>query len=99
MGKILILANNDIGLYKFRKELIKELLKDNEVFISLPNGGFVKELVNMGCEFVDTNISRRGTNPITDLKLMFEYKKILNIVKPDVVLSYTIKPNVYGGMM
>ncbi|MGO4961249.1 glycosyltransferase family 4 protein [Jeotgalibaca porci] len=99
MGKILILANNDIGLYKFRRELIEELLKDNQVFISLPNGEFVKELIDLGCEFIDTNISRRGTNPITDLKLMFEYKKILNIVKPDVVLSYTIKPNVYGGMM
>lgn len=99
MGKILILANNDIGLYKFRKELIEELLKDNQVFISLPNGEFVKELVNLGCEFIETNISRRGTNPITDLRLMFEYKKILNRVKPDLVLSYTIKPNVYGGMM
>ena len=99
MGKILILANNDIGLYKFRKELIEELLKDNQVFISLPNGEFVKELVNLGCVFIETNISRRGTNPITDLRLMFEYKKILNRVKPDVVLSYTIKPNVYGGMM
>lgn len=99
MGKILILANNDIGLYKFRKELIEELLKDNQVFISLPNGEFVKELIDLGCEFINTNISRRGTNPITDLKLMFEYKKILNRVKPDVVLSYTIKPNFYGGMM
>lgn len=99
MGKILILANNDIGLYKFRKELIEELLKDNQVFISLPNGEFVKELIDLGCELINTNISRRGTNPITDLKLMFEYKKILNRVKPDVVLSYTIKPNVYGGMM
>lgn len=99
MGKILILANNDIGLYKFRKELIEELLKDSQVFISLPKGEFVKELVNLGCVFIETNISRRGTNPSTDLRLMFEYKKILNRVKPDVVLSYTIKPNVYGGMM
>ncbi|NMA84156.1 MAG: glycosyltransferase family 4 protein [Epulopiscium sp.] len=99
MRKILILANNDIGLYKFRKELIEELLADNNVFISLPKGEFINKLVNLGCEFIDTNISRRGTNPITDLRLMFEYKKILNRVKPDVVLSYTIKPNVYGGMM
>lgn len=99
MRKILILANNDIGLHKFRKELIEELLKDNEVFISLPNGEFVKNLVSLGCQFIDTNISRRGTNPITDFKLMVQYKKILNRVKPDVVLTYTIKPNVYGGMM
>ena len=36
MKKILILANNDVGLYKFRKEIIEELLKENEVYISLP---------------------------------------------------------------
>ena len=47
MAKILILANSDLGLYKFRKELIEELLKDNEVFISLPDGGFIKDLVNL----------------------------------------------------
>jgi galacturonosyltransferase len=99
MGKILILANSDIGLYKFRKELVEELQKNNQVFISLPNGEYVKELVSSGCEFIDTKINRRGTNPITDLKLMFEYKKILKRIKPDVVLTYTIKPNVYGGMM
>ena len=43
MKKILILANNDVGLYKFRKELVLELLKDNEVYISLPYG-FTKYL-------------------------------------------------------
>ncbi|MEW6621771.1 MAG: glycosyltransferase family 4 protein [Bacillota bacterium] len=99
MARILILTNNDIGLYKFRKELIEELLKDNEVLTSLPDGEFVSQLVDLGCEFIDTQISRRGTNPITDFKLMLEYKKIIKHVKPDVVLTYTIKPNVYGGMM
>ena len=34
--KILILENNDIGLYQFRRELIEELLKKNEVAIALP---------------------------------------------------------------
>ena len=45
--KVLILANHDIGLYQFRKELIQELLKENEVFISLPDGEFIKKLENM----------------------------------------------------
>lgn len=99
MRKILILANNDIGLYKFRKELIEELLKDSEVFISLPNGEFVKELVNMGCEFIDTRIDRRGVNPIVDLKLILTYNKIIKRLKPDLVITYTIKPNIYGGLI
>ncbi len=99
MPKILILANNDIGLYKFRRELIENLIEHNEVFISLPEGEFVEPLVELGCNFIRTEISRRGTNPITDLKLMIKYFKIINEVKPDIILTYTIKPNVYGGML
>lgn len=98
MAKILVLANHDLGLYKFRKELLNELVKENEVFISLPNGEFVPQLKEIGCKFIDTTISRRGTNPLTDLKLLMRYKQIIKQVKPDIVLTYTIKPNVYGGM-
>lgn len=96
--KILILANNDVGLYKFRKELIEELLKEHEVFICLPNGDFIKELVSMGCKFISCDLlDRHGTNPIKELKLFFWYKKKLREYKPDIVFTYTIKPNVYGG--
>ena len=52
--KILILANHDLGLYQFRKELIQELLKEHEVLISLPNGEFINKLKQMGCKFIDT---------------------------------------------
>ncbi len=100
MKKILILANNDIGLYNFRKELIERLIQErNEVYISLPNGERVKDLEKLGCIFVETNVDRRGTNPIKDLKLILKYKNILKKVKPDIVLTYTIKPNIYGGLM
>lgn len=95
--KILILANSDIGLYQFRKELIKELLKENNVVISCPDGDLVKPLQDMGCIFVDTPIDRRGVNPKTDLKLYFTYRKILKKECPDLVITYTIKPDVYGG--
>ena len=98
MKKILILANNDVGLYKFRKELIEELLKNHEVYISLPYGSFVDELCNMGCKFIDTKIERRGKNPFSDIKLYKTYKKIIKEVNPNVILTYTIKPNIYGSL-
>lgn len=98
MARILILANNDVGLYKFRKELIEELLRIHEVYVSLPNGDFVSNLIELGCKFINTPISRRGTNPISDLKLLLNYKKMIKAVNPDVVLTYTIKPNIYGGL-
>lgn len=95
--KILILANCDVGLYQFRRELIQELLKANAVYISLPYGELVEPLQAMGCQFIDTPLERRGMNPFKDGKLFLTYRKLFSQVKPDLVITYTIKPNVYGG--
>lgn len=98
--KILILANLDVGLYKFRKALIKELIdQGNEVYISLPKGMLVQNLKEMGCHFIETPVDRRGINPATDLKLMMRYFNILGKIKPDLVITYTIKPNIQNENM
>lgn len=95
--KILILANNDVGLYQFRKELIQKLSPENEIYISLPYGDFIVPLKQMGCHFIETLIDRRGMNPLRDIRLFFSYRKILKKIQPDLVITYTIKPNIYGG--
>ena len=97
--RILVLANNDVGLYRFRKDLLASLLgAGHEVYISLPDGDFVPELVQLGCRFMDTPIERRGMNPLHDSKLFRQYRAMLKKVQPDLVLTYTIKPNIYGGL-
>jgi glycosyltransferase involved in cell wall biosynthesis len=97
--RILVFANFGMGLYNFRKELLEELIKQrNEVYISLPNDEFVPKLEKIGCKFIDTHLERRGTNPLTDFKLLLKYVGLIKRLKPDVVLTYTIKPNVYGGI-
>ena len=97
--RILVLANNDVGLYRFRKDLLAALLNTgNEVYISLPDGDFVPELVQLGCRYLETPIDRRGMNPIQDSKLFNQYRAMLRKVKPDLVITYTIKPNIYGGL-
>ena len=50
----------------------------------------------MGCNIIETNVDRRGINPIKDAKLILDYIKIMRSVKPDIIFSYTIKPNIYG---
>lgn len=95
--KILVLANYDVGLYQFRRELIEELLKSHAVYISLPYGELVEPLKAMGCQFIDTPLERRGMNPFKDGRLFLTYLKLFRQVKPDLVITYTIKPNVYGG--
>ena len=96
--KVLILTNYDVGLYQVRKELIEALLEKNEVIISLPYGELVEPLKEMGCVFADTSVDRRGINPVTDLKLLRNYRKLLRKERPDLVITYTIKPNIYGGL-
>lgn len=99
MKKVLILVNHDVVIYNFRKELVERLLKDGyEVYISSPYGERIDDLVKMGCKHIEAKIARHGTNVIEELKLLYYYKKIIKEIKPDVVLSYTIKPNIYGGM-
>lgn len=96
--RILVLANDGEGLFKFRKEVFIELLKNNEVYASLPVDKYKESIEKLGIKFIETEFNRKGTNPISDLKLLKTYKKLLKEVKPDLVLSYTIKPNVYGGL-
>lgn len=97
--KIMLLGNHGFVIYNFRKELIKKLLDDgHEVYVSLPFDEKVEIMKSWGCKFIETNVDRRGTNPVTDLKLVKHYIEILKNVKPDVVLTYTIKPNLYGGL-
>lgn len=97
--KILMLGNHEIVIYNFRKELVQKMIDEGyEVIISLPYGPKVEFLKQMGCSFIDTPINRRNTNPIEDIKLFLAYMKIVKAVKPDVVFTYTIKPNIYGGL-
>lgn len=96
--KILILANNSDGLYGFRGALIRALAKDHAVAASTPDNGFFPELEALGCRVIETPIDRRGVNPVTDLKLLLGYLRLLKKEKPELVITYTVKPNVYGGL-
>lgn len=96
--RILIVANNDVGLYKFRRELIEELLRFHDVHICLPYGEYITQLKNMGCIFHTSEFDRHGTNPFDELRLLFFYKSLVGEIKPDIVFTYTIKPNIYAGM-
>ena len=97
MKKVLILANSSGGLYDFRNELVQRLLFKYEVTVSLPDEVRTKELAEEGCKVVHTPINRRGVNPAEDFKLLLAYRRLLKEEKPDLTLTYTIKPNIYGG--
>ncbi len=97
--KILILTNNFDGLYNFRKEVVKAIFDEgHNITISAPFEDNKVHFEKMGCSLIDTQFNRKGINPLKDIKLLLLYKKQIKQIKPDVVLTYTIKPNIYGGI-
>lgn len=97
--KILVLSNSIPGFLSFRKELAEALTHRGDViYISGPESPMFKELEELGCIEIKTNVDRRGINPMKDLLLLIQYYRIMAKYKPDVVLGYTIKPNIYGGL-
>lgn len=97
MKRVLFLANHFITLYSFRKELIQQLIIDgHEVYLSLPDSPENVYFENLGCKIIDTPIDRRGVNPVKDLKLLLFYNRLIPRINPDIIFSYTIKPNIYG---
>ncbi|MBQ8767532.1 MAG: glycosyltransferase family 4 protein [Clostridia bacterium] len=99
MKKILILVNDVTTIMQFRTELVKALVAaGNKVFVSVPKSERNAEIEALGATVIETSASRHGTNPVEDFKLFLTYIKLLKEQKPDVVLTYTVKPNSYGGM-
>lgn len=99
-NRVLVLTNNIVGLHSFRKEVMKAIVDVGyELYISEPDDDErVKYFEGIGCHIIKTDFNRRGMNPLADLKLMLTYRKLIKHLKPKAVLTYTIKPNVYGGM-
>lgn len=97
---LLILTNNIGGLHSFRKEVMKALIDGGyKVYISEPDDDErVKYFESIGCHIIKTVFDRRSKNPFTDIKLMLKYRSLIKQLSPIAVLSYTIKPNIYGGI-
>ena len=96
---ILILTNSIGGLYNFRQEVLQALVDEGfRVVISAPYNKKIKVFFTMGCEYLQTQFKIKGTNPVADYKLARRYRQIILQYRPVAVLSYTIKPNLYGGL-
>ncbi|WP_342602395.1 glycosyltransferase family 4 protein [Peribacillus sp. FSL E2-0159] len=100
MKKVLILANHLDWVYSLRKELIEELNKSYKVVLCVPVSGAefkLKYFKDMGVEIEFINYQRRGKNPLNELILFAKYYKLIKKINPDIILTYTIKPNIYGA--
>ncbi len=94
---VALLTNNDDDVYCFRKELVEAYIdKGYQMLISCPYGEKFELLQDIPYIYDDPPIDRRGTNVVADGKLLLHYYKLFKKHRPDIVLAYTAKPNVYG---
>jgi galacturonosyltransferase len=98
MKKLLIIINFDQGL-QARNEIINQLEKSEyELYFAAPDTGYLKQLKAEGYSSYNVKINRRGLNPIQDFFLLISYFLLILRISPDIVLSFTVKPNIYGGV-
>ncbi len=97
MKKIAISINTSWNIYNFRLGLIKALQKEGyKIYAIAPKDDYSEKLENLGVKHIDIFMNNKGTNPLEDIKTIWEYYKTYKQIKPDVALHYTIKPNIYG---
>lgn len=96
---IALITNHDDDVYCFRKELIVGMRKAGfHVLVSCPYGEKLELMRNIRFKHDNVVIDRRGTNPVSDIRLLLHYRRMLCQYRPDVVLTYTSKPNVYASL-
>jgi len=98
LKKIIFSSNTAWYLYNFRLDLIKELAKSNEIFIIAPRDDNYFNKLKLFGKCYDIELDVGGSNPVNDLKLIYSFLKLFKKIKPDLVVLYTIKPNIYGGL-
>lgn len=97
--RILIVTNHSYMFWRFRRELVEELQKEEEVILVMPFVGHEEDFQRMGIRCIPVSMDRRGKNPFAEWKLFGEYKRLLEQEQPELVVTYSIKPNIYLGLL
>ena len=101
--KFLIYSNCLHNVFNFRGKLLEAIAQlGYEIHIVSPilekYAADHNELVNRGYHIHQIAMQRTGTNPVKDIKTFIHSYQLLNRIKPEYVLSYTVKPVVYGTL-
>ena len=96
---ILITVNAAWNIWNFRRHIVDALIADgHRVTVLAPADDSVTNLKSIGCHFLPLEMNVKGLNPLQDFKLIQRFKRVFRSERPDVILSYTIKNNIFGAM-
>ncbi|MDK2597612.1 MULTISPECIES: glycosyltransferase family 4 protein [Pseudoalteromonas] len=99
--KVVVIGALPMSLIRFRGLLLKEL-GDNGATVtamaSEADAEFQKNITNFAHDYVDYPVARNGLNPLKDFKTVSSLVRHFKRIKPDIILAYTIKPIIWGGI-
>ena len=96
MAKIAIILNASWNIYNFRLPLLDRLSTlGHEIIVMAPEDEYSHRIPYL---FYHIPIKSRSVNPVGDLIVFLNFFKLFKKTKPDILLLYTIKPNVYGNI-
>ena len=94
-----IVLNTSWNIYNFRLGLIRALRENGyQVILIAPYDEYSEKLKKEGFIYHHININNKGINPLEDMRLIYDFYKLYQKIKPDILLSYTIKPNIYSSL-
>lgn len=96
--RIIVVSPKNKSVFNFRGDLIKDMIsRGHEVIVTGPNRDYVQDIMDLGVsEFVEVSLVKDNVNAFGDLTYYKKLKKVFKEKKPDLVFTYTIKPNIYG---
>lgn len=98
--KLIVIGNIASSTRVFRAELLESLVKTYSVWlIAQFTPEDLKFFTDRGVKCIDLPIDRRGKNPLKDAVLLMGYFRHIRAIQPDLVLTFTIKPNIYAGLV
>ena len=98
--KIIILINSSWNIINFRSNLVKRLINEGHQVVAMTTDDKYSHLLkDMGCEFINVSFKSKSINPFTELKLLFSIFNQIKNIRPDFLLTFTIKPNIYGSLV
>ncbi|NWF39484.1 glycosyltransferase family 4 protein [Mariprofundus sp. NF] len=99
MSKVIIISNTSWNLFNFRLPLMSRLREEGyEIVAVAPFDEYANRLSDTGFRYIDLPMNNKGTNPVEDVGLAIRLFKLFRSERPDVVLTYTPKPNIYASI-
>ncbi|NBP39179.1 MAG: glycosyltransferase family 1 protein [Betaproteobacteria bacterium] len=96
---VLLSVNTTWNVVNFRSGLIRALQAAGfSVVVASPPDAYVQALKALGVRYEPLAMAARGTSVIADARLWLSYRRLMQALRPDVYLAYTIKPNIFGSL-